>query len=77
MRFAPYAAYTALAAAVVLTAGCATMTETQQGAARGAAIGAVAGTVIGAAADGRDGALRGAVIGAGVGAIGEIGRAHV
>ncbi len=70
MRFAPYAAYTALAAAVVLTAGCATMTETQQGAARGAAIGAVAGTVIGAAADGRDGALRGAVIGAGVGAIG-------
>ena len=39
MRFVPYAAYTALAAAVVLTAGCATMTETQQGAARGALLG--------------------------------------
>jgi len=56
--------------AAALTAGCANMTETQQGAARGAGIGAIAGAVIGAAADGRDGALRGAVIGAGVGAIG-------
>jgi len=70
MRIATYATYTALAAAVALTAGCANMTEAQQGAARGAGIGAIAGTVIGAAADGRDGALRGAVIGAGVGAIG-------
>jgi outer membrane protein OmpA-like peptidoglycan-associated protein len=60
---------TSLAAAVFL-AGCANMSETQQGTAKGAGIGAVAGALLGAATGGSKGAATGAVLGAGAGAVG-------
>lgn len=60
---------TTLAAALAL-AGCANMSETQQGTAKGAGIGAVAGALLGAATGGSKGAATGAVLGAGAGAVG-------
>ena len=60
---------TTLVAAVAL-AGCANMSETQQGTAKGAGIGAVAGALLGAATGGSKGAATGAVLGAGAGAVG-------
>jgi outer membrane protein OmpA-like peptidoglycan-associated protein len=60
-------------AAVLGTAGCANMTETQRGTATGAGAGAVAGAVIGAATAGGNrsrSATTGAAVGAGVGALG-------
>ena len=56
------------ALATGLLAGCANMTETQQGTAKGAGIGAVAGAVIGAATGGSRGAATGAALGGAVGA---------
>lgn len=69
-RFTPTLRLTALVCVAAALAGCANMTETQQGTAKGAAIGAVAGAILGGAVDGGKGAARGAVLGAGVGAIG-------
>ncbi|WP_372659409.1 OmpA family protein, partial [Hydrogenophaga sp.] len=60
---------TTLAAALAL-AGCANMSETQQGAAKGAGLGALAGVVLGAATGGSKGAAQGAVLGGAVGAAG-------
>lgn len=57
----------ALAAAALLTAGCAGMSERQQGTAQGAGVGAVAGAVIGSATGGKAGT--GAVIGGALGAV--------
>ena len=57
----------AVAAAVLLMAGCADLSPRQQGTAQGAGIGAVAGAVIGAATGGKAGP--GAVIGGALGAV--------
>jgi len=54
-------------AAAMLLAGCANMSEREQGTAKGAAIGAIAGAVLGSATGGKAGT--GAVAGAAVGAI--------
>ncbi len=51
-----------------LLAGCANMTETQQGTAKGAGIGAAAGALLGAATGGSKGAATGAILGGAVGA---------
>jgi len=57
-----------VAIAAGLLAGCANLTETQQGTAKGAGIGAIAGAVIGAATGGSRGAATGAALGGAVGA---------
>lgn len=57
----------ALAGALVLTAGCSSMSERERGTAQGAGIGAVAGAVIGSATGGNAG--RSAAIGGVVGAV--------
>ncbi|MBX3607818.1 MAG: OmpA family protein [Piscinibacter sp.] len=57
----------ALAAATALLAGCANMSEREQGTATGAAIGAVAGAVLGSATGGKAGT--GAVVGGAIGAV--------
>jgi outer membrane protein OmpA-like peptidoglycan-associated protein len=59
---------TCLALSTALLAGCANMSETQQGTAKGAGIGALAGAVLGAATGGSKGAATGAVLGGAVGA---------
>ena len=56
-----------LAAAALLTAGCADMSERQRGTAQGAGVGAVAGAVLGSATGGKAGS--GAVIGGALGAV--------
>lgn len=53
---------------VTLTAGCASMTETQRGTATGAGVGAVGGAVVGSLFGGSSGARAGAAIGTAVGA---------
>lgn len=73
MNMRTQATATATAASLalaLLTAGCANMSETQQGTAKGAGIGAAAGAVLGALTGGSSGAAKGAVLGAGVGAVG-------
>ena len=57
----------ALAAAALLTAGCADMSERQRGTAQGAGVGAVAGAVLGSVTGGKAGS--GAVIGGALGAV--------
>jgi outer membrane protein OmpA-like peptidoglycan-associated protein len=57
----------AIAAALALTAGCANMSEREQGTAKGAGIGAAAGGVLGGITGGKVGT--GAVIGGAVGAV--------
>ena len=59
---------TCVALAIGVLAGCANMSETQQGTAKGAGIGAVAGALLGAATGGSKGAATGAVLGGAVGA---------
>jgi len=59
----------ALAAAVAL-AGCANMSEREQGTAKGAGIGAAAGAVLGAVTGNSSSAAKGAVLGGAIGAIG-------
>ncbi len=67
-RGAPrWAAFLPACAALALAAGCANMSEREQGTAKGAAIGAVAGAVLGSATGGKAG--QGAVIGGAVGAV--------
>jgi len=56
-------------ALLVNLAGCANMSQEQQGAATGAAIGAALGGLVGYAVGGEKGALIGAGVGAGVGAL--------
>lgn len=63
-----YLSGAALAAAVVLATGCASMDDTRRRTATGAGVGALAGAVIGSATGGSAGT--GAVVGAGVGALG-------
>lgn len=58
----------AVALSLAVLAGCANMSETQQGAAKGAGIGALGGAVLGAAVGGSKGAVTGAVLGGAVGA---------
>ncbi|MFT3666220.1 OmpA family protein [Piscinibacter sp.] len=60
-------ALAALAAAALLAAGCADMSERQKGTATGAGIGAVAGAVLSSATGGKAGT--GAVVGGAVGAV--------
>jgi outer membrane protein OmpA-like peptidoglycan-associated protein len=57
----------ALAASVLLVAGCENMSERQQGTAKGAAIGAVAGGVLSSMTGGKAGT--GAVVGGAIGAV--------
>ena len=59
---------TGVAAVVILTTGCAEMSDTQRRTATGAGVGALAGAVLSSATGGRAGT--GAVVGAGVGALG-------
>ena len=59
---------TGVAAVVILTTGCAEMSDTQRRTATGAGVGALAGAVLRSAPGGRAGT--GAVVGAGVGALG-------
>jgi len=59
----------ALAAALAL-AGCANMSEREQGTAKGAGIGAAAGAVLGAVTGNSSSAAKGAVLGGAIGAIG-------
>ena len=61
---------TCVTLAMGVLAGCANMSETQQGTAKGAGIGVLAGAVLGAAVGGRQGATTGAVLGGAAGAIG-------
>lgn len=62
-------AIAALAAAALLAAGCADMSQTNRDTAKGAGIGAGAGAVLGGLTGGRSGAGTGAVVGGAVGAI--------
>jgi len=62
-------ALVALAAALAL-AGCANMSEREQGTAKGAGIGAAAGAVLGAVTGNSSSAAKGAVLGGAIGAIG-------
>jgi outer membrane protein OmpA-like peptidoglycan-associated protein len=66
----PHLSLISVAAAAALLAGCANMSETQQGTAKGAGIGAAVGAVIGAATGNRSDAAKGAVLGGAVGAAG-------
>jgi len=68
MRKAFITTITVVSLAVFGLAGCANMSETQQGTAKGAGIGALAGAVLGAATGGSRGAAQGAVLGGAVGA---------
>lgn len=65
--FALRATATALAASALLLAGCAGMSERQEGTAKGAGIGAVAGAILGSATGGKAGT--GAVVGGALGAV--------
>jgi outer membrane protein OmpA-like peptidoglycan-associated protein len=63
------AALATVVAALAL-AGCANMSEREQGTAKGAGIGAAAGAILGAATGNSNSAAKGAVIGGAIGAIG-------